>query len=85
MTKVILTAEQASSNCKKESELEIKTNKYIEFLTVHKMIHKFLTCDRIILVPMKAQKFFALELSNKLNISPIQLRRLQASRIIISN
>ena len=81
MTKVILAAKQASSNCKKESELGIKTSKYIEFLTVRKMIHKFLTRDRIILVPMKTQKFSALELSDKLNISPIQLRKLQVSRI----
>ncbi|MEI8055692.1 MAG: hypothetical protein WCH10_06895 [bacterium] len=80
MTKVILTAEQASSNCKKESELEIKTSKYLEFLTVRKMIYKFLTRDRIVLVPTKIPKLTELELANKLNITSAQLRRLQKSQ-----
>ncbi len=80
MTKVILTATQASSNCKAESEFEIKTSKYLEFLTVRKMIHKFLTRDRIILVPTKIPKLTELELANKLNITSTQLRRLQESQ-----
>ena len=77
MTKVILTAEQATSNCK--TELETKTSKYLGFLTVRKMICKFLTCDRIILVPTKIPKLAEQELANKLNITSGQLRRLQKS------
>ena len=69
MTKVILTAEQASSNCKTELELETKTSKYLGFLTVQKMVHKFLTRDRIILVPTIIPKITELELANKLNIN----------------
>jgi len=80
VTKVILTAEQASSNCKTELELKTKTNKYLGFLTVRKMIHKFLTCDRIIFIPTKIPKLTELELANKLNITSTQLRRLQKSQ-----
>jgi hypothetical protein len=80
VTKVILTATQASSNCKAELELETKTSKYLEFLTVRKMIYKFLTCDRIIFIPTKIPKLTELELANKLNITSAQLGRLQKSQ-----
>lgn len=80
MTKIILTAKQAASNCKTKLEFETKTSKYLEFLTVRKIIHKFLTCDRIIFVPTKIPKFTELELANKLNITSAQLRRLQESQ-----
>ena len=69
MTKISLTAEQASSNCKTELELETKASKYLGFLTVRKIIYKFLTRDRIILVPTIIPKITELELANKLNIN----------------
>ena len=84
MTKVILAAEQVSSNCKRKSEIVNKTNNhlkdYLSFLVVRKMIYKFLACDRVILTPTKAKNLTELELSNKLNITPKQLRQLQKSQ-----
>ena len=80
MTKISLTAEQAYSNCKTELELETKTSKYLEFLTVRKMIYKFLTCDRVVLTSTRISKLTELELANKLNITSAQLRRLQKSQ-----
>ena len=74
MTKVSLTAVQLIDNYEKESRKTISKN-YLEFFTVRKMIYKFLTCDRIILSPTKVSKFSELELSQKLNISLTQLRR----------
>ena len=80
MTEVILTAIQVSSNCKKELELETKVGEYINFLTIRKIILQFLTCDRIIFIPTKVSKFTKLELANKLNITPKQLKRLLRSQ-----
>ena len=55
-------------------------NPYIEYPYVKGIINKLLTCDRIILVPTKIPKFTELELANKLNITPKQLRRLQRTQ-----
>lgn len=80
MTKVILAAVQTSSNHEKESKDKARVKGCIEFLTVHKMIYKFLTYDRIIFIPTKIPKFTKLELANKLNISLKQLSSLQMSK-----
>ena len=84
MTKIILAAEQASSNCKgkieSEAQFRASSKNYLSFVKVLGMIHKLLTCDRIILVPTKVPKFTELELANKLNIAPTQLKKLQRSQ-----
>lgn len=80
MTKVILAAVQASSNHEKEPKDETRIKGYIEFLTIRKIIYKFLTCDRIILVPTKIPKLTKLKLASKLNITLKQLRRLQRTQ-----
>jgi hypothetical protein len=80
VTKVILDIEQAFSNCKSESELKTGNNKYINFFTAQKMIHKFLNCDRIIQVPTKILKFTEIELADKLEITTMQLKKLHRSQ-----
>lgn len=80
MTKVILSAVQSSGNCEEELRSGTRTKNYLAFLTVRKMIYKFLNYDRVIFVPTKIPKFTELELANKLKITPTQLRKLQTSK-----
>ncbi len=75
MAKVILSAAQLIDN--PEQSKKLRNENYLKFSTVRNMILKFLTCDRIIMVPTKVSKLSELELSQKLNISLIQLRRVQ--------
>ena len=62
---------------------EIENNKgsikHLSFVTTQKIIHRFLTCKRVVQVAETRPQFTIAELSEKLNIEPNQLRRLYAS------
>jgi hypothetical protein len=75
MANVILSAAQLTDNPGQSKKPENKN--YLKFSVVRKMIFKFLTRDRIIMVPTRTPKFSELELSQQLNISLTQLRRVQ--------
>ena len=75
MAKVILSVAQLTDN--PEQSKKLRNENYLKFSTVRKMIFKFLTRDRIIMVPTKVPKFSELDLSQKLNISLVQFRRVQ--------
>ena len=75
MAKIILSAAQLTDN--PEQLKKLRNKNCLEFSTVRNMIFKFLTYDRIIMVPTRVPKFSELELSQKLNISLTQLRRVQ--------
>jgi len=75
MAEVILSVAQLTDNPEQPKKLRDKS--YLKFSTIRKMIFKFLTSDRIIMIPTRVPKFSELELSQKLNISLTQLRRVQ--------
>ena len=78
VTKNILSVVATTDNLKKPKKTKIED--CLKFFTVREMIFKFLTCDRVAMVPIKIPKFSELELANKLNISLIQLRKIQVSQ-----
>ena len=53
--------------------------KYLSFSSAKKIIHRFLTCDRVILLPTIIPKITESELAKILNITPIQFRHLRKS------
>ena len=57
---------------------EYRGTRYLSFSSVQKMLHRLLICDRIILLPTVVPKITELELAKELNITPVQLRLLQA-------
>ena len=63
-------------NPDKISNRDINTA-YLSFSNAQEIIHRLLTCDRIVLQPHIIPKITALELSNKLNITVNQLEELQ--------
>ncbi len=62
------------------SAKSIRTNaKYLGFSSAQEMIYRLLTHDRIVLLPTVVPKVSELELSEKLNITPKQLKSLRRS------
>lgn len=53
------------------------SNKYLSFSTAQQMIHRLLTCNRIILRPTVTPGITKRELAKKLNLTPVQLKYLQ--------
>ena len=66
-----------SGNSKNQSETKTNIGRTISFLTVQKMIYRFLTCDRIIKVEVKRPKYTKYELAEKLNLSEQELKKLR--------
>ena len=56
---------------------ELINNKYLSFSTTQQIIHRLLTCNRIILQPTVIPAITKLELAKKLNLTPLQLKYLQ--------
>lgn len=52
-------------------------NKYLSFSSAQQIIHRLLTCNRIVLRPTVIPGITKLELAKKLNLTPLQLRYLQ--------
>lgn len=52
-------------------------NKYLSFSTAQQIIHRLLTCNRIILRPTVIPGITKRELAKKLNLTPLQLKYLQ--------
>lgn len=76
------------SNFKENNKIRLSKNiydqsddNYISFPVVQKIIHRLLTCNRIVLSPTLFPKFTQLELAAKLNITVTELISLQTSRI----
>jgi hypothetical protein len=54
-------------------------SKYLNFFSVQKIIHRLLTCNRIVLLPHIIPKITESELTKELNITSLQLKSLQGS------
>jgi hypothetical protein len=52
-------------------------NKYLSFSTAQQIIHRLLTCNRVVLLPTVIPGVTKRELAKKLNLTPRQLRYLQ--------
>ena len=80
-----LTANNADASLKNKAKPKtnnrIGSAKPLCFYSTQKIIHRLLTCERVIPKPVTYPKFTALELSNKINITPKQLRLLQVSQL----
>ncbi len=61
------------------SNNRVRTGDYLSFSSVQEIIHRLLTCDRIILLPHIIPSITKLELSKKLNITTTQLKKLRNS------
>lgn len=53
------------------------SNKYLSFSTAQQIIHRLLTCNRIILRPTVIPRITKQELAKKLNLTPLQLKYLR--------
>ena len=84
MTRGILTTGQSSGNNdrsgnkeKLETKIDGGIHKNINFLTVQKMINRFLIRDRIVMKEVRCLKYTERELAEKLNITPKTLKKLK--------
>jgi hypothetical protein len=62
---------------KLETKIDGRIHKNINFLTVQKMINRFLTRDRVVKKEIRCLKYTEWELAEKLNITPEALKRLK--------
>lgn len=63
----------------KSSSNHTNSNECLSFYSAKKIIHQFLSRDRIVLLPHTTPKFTESELAAKLNVSIAELRYLQSS------
>lgn len=73
-------SDEVGNREKLETKIDVnvtRINRTINFLTVQKMINRFLTCDRMVMKEVRCLRYTEWELAEKLNIAPKTLKKLK--------